>query len=343
MAKARTKSPRTYAQAGVSLAEADKFVARIAKKHPKIGGFAGAFELNTDGIKDPVLIGSTDGVGTKILLAREADALDTIGVDLVAMVVNDIITTGAKPLFFLDYYAMGKLSAKEGSKIISGIEKGCERARMELLGGETAEMPGLYREGEFDLAGFGVGVVGKKDIIDGSKIREGDAVLGISSSGVHSNGFSLVRAIIEKKKLSLAKEYPSFHESLGDILLKPTRIYVKAVDALLEKVPAKGLAHITGGGIASNVSRIVPEGLTVHIDTTAWEMPQIFRSLQEWGQVATPEMFRVFNMGVGMVVICREKHVKAATRALLGVSGRVWRIGHVAKSGKGEGKAILTY
>jgi phosphoribosylformylglycinamidine cyclo-ligase len=341
MAKARTKSAKTYAQAGVSIKESDKFVARIAKKHPKIGGFAGAFALELDGVKQPVLIASTDGVGTKLLLAREADALDTIGVDLVAMVANDIITTGARPLFFLDYYAMAKLSAAEGSKIITGIERGCEKARMELLGGETAEMPGLYRDGDFDLAGFGVGIADKKEIIDGSKIHEGDAILGVGSSGVHSNGYSLVRAILAKKKLSLAKEYPHFDECLGDILLKPTRIYVKAVAALLDKVPAKGLAHITGGGIEGNLSRIIPDGLCARIDSTAWEAPQIFRSLQEWGEVETAEMFRVFNMGIGLVVVCREKHAKAATRALLDAGGRVWRIGNVAKAAKGEGKTSL--
>ncbi len=321
----------TYAGAGVNLDEADRFVERLMKRHPALGGFSGAFPIDVAGMKNPVLMASTDGVGTKLLLARSCEALGTIGIDLVAMVANDIAVTGARPLFFLDYYATGKLSASEGAVILSGIEKGCEKARMELIGGETAELPGLYEPDEFDLAGFGVGLVEKDAVVDGSDVREGDVVLGVASSGVHSNGFSLVRAVIRSAKLSLDRQYDEFDAPLGEILMRPTRIYVKSIRALLDAVPVHAMAHITGGGIPGNLERVIPEGMSAVIDAASWEPPPVFKFIEERGQVPHAEMMRVFNMGVGLVAIVREKHVRKATKALLDSGGRVWKLGHVEK------------
>jgi len=304
---------KSYKEAGVNIDLANQIVEKIKPLISKtsipgvlggIGGFDGLFSLAEQKYKEPVLVSGTDGVGTKLKVAFALNKHDTIGIDLVAMSVNDIITCGAKPLFFLDYISIGKLSEKVVVELVKGVTEGCKMADCALLGGETAEMPGFYSEGEYDLAGFAVGVVEKSQIIDGKKIKEGDAVIGIASNGLHSNGFSLVRKVLfESKKYKISDKIPSFEKSLGEELLKPTSIYVSPVLHLLEKYKILGIAHITGGGIVENIPRILPEGVSVRIDQESWSTPSIFTFLQEEGEISDGEMYRTFNMGIGMVLI----------------------------------------
>jgi len=304
---------KSYKEAGVDISLANQIVEKIKPLISKtsipgvlggIGGFGGLFSLAEQKYKEPVLVSGTDGVGTKLKVAFALNKHDTIGIDLVAMSVNDIITCGAKPLFFLDYISIGKLSEKIVVELIKGITEGCKMADCALLGGETAEMPGFYAKDEYDLAGFAGGIVEKSQIIDGREIKEGDSVIGIASNGVHSNGFSLVRKVLlEDKKYKIDDTIPSFKKSLGEELLRPTRIYVSPVLHLLEKYKILGIAHITGGGLLENIPRILPDGVSVQINQKSWPKPSIFSFIQKEGKISDQEMYRTFNMGIGMVLI----------------------------------------
>lgn len=275
-----------------------------------IGGFAGLFQLDAKSYEEPVLVSGTDGVGTKLKLAFMMDIHNTIGEDCVAMCANDILCQGAKPLFFLDYIGTGKLLPEKMASIVEGVSNGCIKAGCGLIGGETAEMPGFYSDGEYDLAGFCVGVVDKKNIIDGSSIKEGDYLVGLPSTGVHSNGFSLVRKIVfEKAKLKVDDYIEELNSTIGEELLKATRIYTDPVYELVEKFNIKGLCHITGGGFYENIPRMLPEGLEVHIDTKDINTPTIFKLLQKWGNINIDEMYSTFNMGIGMVMALDESEL----------------------------------
>ena len=331
----------TYRDAGVDIDAGDQLVENIkpyARKTLRkgvlagIGGFGALFEIARDRYREPVLVSGTDGVGTKLKLAFELNRHATIGIDLVAMSVNDILTCGAEPLFFLDYYACGKLDVATATDVVKGIAAGCEAAGCALIGGETAEMPGMYPGGEYDLAGFAVGIVEKSRIIDGSTIAEGDVVLGLASSGAHSNGYSLIRKIIAVKGIDLSGRLDG--RPLSDAILEPTRIYVKPVLKLLQAVAVKGLAHITGGGIVENVPRVLPEHLGARIERGAWPLPPLFRWLQEQGNVADAELHRVFNCGIGMAVVVAARDADAALKTLKSEGETVWRIGQIVKGRK---------
>lgn len=348
MAEADKPVPLTYRDAGVDIDAGDALVERIkpfARRTMRpgilagIGGFGALFEVPKR-YSEPVLVSGTDGVGTKLKLAFELDRHDTIGVDLVAMSVNDILTLGAEPLFFLDYYACGKLDVDTASRVIKGIAAGCERAGCALIGGETAEMPGMYAGGEYDLAGFAVGVVEKSAIIDGSAINVGDVVLGLASDGAHSNGYSLVRKIIAARGVNLASA--TLHgQRLADLVLAPTRIYVKPVLELLQRVPVKGLAHITGGGLVENVPRVLGDQLTARIDSKAWPLPPLFAWLQDQGKVPQEEMWRVFNCGIGMVLVVDPAHANGASEMLRAAGETVYRIGQIDRRPEGEPQTIM--
>lgn len=305
--------PINYKDAGVDVANGQKEVELIKKLVEKtqsenvlskLGGFSGLFSLENLNIKNPVLVSGTDGVGTKVMLTQMMDKHDTIGIDCVAMCVNDILCQGAKPLFFLDYIACGKLVPEKMEKIVKGVADGCLQANSSLIGGETAEMPGLYKENDYDLAGFCVGIVDKEKIITGEKIKKGDHIFGLKSSGIHSNGYSLVRKIVlEKEKLSLDEKIEGLDTSLGEELLKPTKIYVKEILALLEKIEINGLSHITGGGFYENIPRMIPDGLCAKIDVRNIPLPKIFSLLEKWGELDKKDMYETFNMGVGLVFV----------------------------------------
>ncbi len=330
------KSRLSYRSAGVNIDAGDNLVKRLKPLVSRtqregwitgIGGFGGLFELPVERYQAPVLVSGTDGVGTKLKLAIEMDRHDTIGIDLVAMCVNDVIVCGAEPLYFLDYFATSVLSEDLAESVISGIARGCEIAGAALIGGETAEMPGMYHEGHYDLAGFCVGVVEKSKIIDGSKVRAGDHVLGLASSGVHSNGYSLVHAVRERSQATLADAFGQ--QTLGESLLAPTRIYASSINRLLKDIPVKGMAHITGGGLGGNVSRIMPQGLEAQIDSTAWQRPAIFDWIQTHGDIEESEMLRTFNCGIGMVVIVARDEVANTQNQLEETGENVTVIGEV--------------
>jgi len=329
-----TAKPTTYSDAGVNIDEGDAFVDAISpwvKKTKQkgvlgnLGGYAGLFQLDLKEFPEPILASSTDGVGTKLKIAFTLNKFDTVGIDLVAMCVNDLICCGAKPLFFLDYFATGKLSAQQGGEVIKGISCALEESFCALIGGETAEMPGLYQAGEFDLAGFSVGVVNKSALIDGQKVKKGQVVIGVASSGLHSNGFSLVRKIIENKGLDITKDKAGFDSTLGEILLTPTRLYVKPVLDLLKQVNLCGIAHITGGGIPGNLPRMIPDGLKATINTAQIKTPKIISQIGTWGNVPQEEMWRVFNMGVGLCLILDSNEASQAmtTLAKLGFEANI--------------------
>jgi len=318
-----TQDPLSYRDAGVDIDAGDELVERIkpfARKTMRagvlggIGGFGALFEVPRN-YREPVLVSGTDGVGTKLKLAFELQRHDTIGIDLVAMSVNDILVQGAEPLFFLDYFACGKLDVDTAADVVKGIARGCELAGCALIGGETAEMPGMYPVGEYDLAGFAVGVVEKSRIIDGSTIIPGDVVIGLPSSGAHSNGYSLVRKIIARAQADLTLAFDG-KATLADAILAPTRIYVKPVLALMQGLPVKGLAHITGGGLTGNVPRILPPQVKAEIASAAWPRPKLFDWLQREGGVADSEMHRVFNCGIGMVVVVAREDMQQALELL---------------------------
>jgi len=334
--------PLTYAAAGVSIDAGDELVRRIKPLAGRttipgvlggIGGFGALFEMPKD-LRDPVLVSGTDGVGTKLKLAFSLNGHDTVGQDLVAMNVNDILVQGARPLFFLDYFACGKLEVDIAERVVRGIARGCELAGCALIGGETAEMPGMYPDGEYDLAGFAVGVVEKASIIDGRNIVAGDVVLGLASSGPHSNGYSLVRKIVAQAGADYSSEVDG--RTLGQMLLEPTRIYCKSVLTVAPIVPIKGMAHITGGGLLENVPRVLPDSVCAAIRRAAWPRPAIFDWLQRAGAVAEEEMHRVFNCGVGMVVIVASVNARRAIAEFTALGEQCWAIGAIEPRRPGE-------
>jgi phosphoribosylformylglycinamidine cyclo-ligase len=333
--------PLTYADAGVDIKKANRLVdtvkeianqTRRSGVMGEIGGFGGLYSLNVANLDSPVLVSSTDGVGTKLKIAFMMDKHDTVGIDLVAMCVNDIAVQGAKPLFFLDYLAMGELETESATAIIKGIGEGCRQAKCALIGGETAEMPGLYRQGEYDLAGFVVGVVDNADILDGSGIHVGDKIVGIASNGLHSNGYSLVRKIcFEVMKLSCDDHIPELGCTLGEELLKPTKIYSEAILNLTRDLALRGLAHITGGGIEENLLRIIPRACQVVLQKRSWEVPPIFHFLQEGGQVSDKEMMHTFNNGIGLVAVVPEKSAPEVLERIAGLNEKGYIIGEIGE------------
>lgn len=337
----RSAESLSYRAAGVDIDAGNALVERIKPAARRtlrpgvlagLGGFAGLFELPLERYRQPVLVAGTDGVGTKLKLALSADQLESIGIDLVAMCVNDVIVTGAEPLLFLDYYASGRLDVDAAARVIEGIARGCEQAGCALLGGETAELPGLYQDADFDLAGFCVGAVDKPAIIDGRRVGPGDRLLGLASSGPHANGYSLIRKILEHSGQAL--DTPLANQTLGSLLLAPTRIYVQALLRLMAAVEVKALAHITGGGLPENLPRVLPHATRARLDAGAWPRPPIFTWLQRQGNIADAELLRTFNCGIGMVVCVAAKD-QARARAELEAAGEtVWLIGDIV-SGDG--------
>jgi phosphoribosylformylglycinamidine cyclo-ligase len=331
----------TYADSGVDIDKANDFVGiikNIVKKTPRtgvmseIGGFGGLYSLNTGMYERPVLVSSTDGVGTKLKIAFMMDKHDTVGIDLVAMCVNDIAVQGAKPLFFLDYLAVGKLDTHKAVAIVNGIADGCCLANCALIGGETAEMPDMYAPGEYDLAGFTVGIVDNDKIVDGSEISVGHSLIGIGSSGLHSNGFSLVRKIcFEILKMKVDDHVPEFGKTLGEELLTPTRIYSESVRNLIRDIPVHGLAHITGGGIIDNLVRVIPDACNVVIHSKSWEIPPVFHFLKTAGNIPDEEMFRTFNNGIGMIAVVPEKAVDEVVLLLKAMDEKCYLIGEIVE------------
>ena len=335
----------TYKDAGVDkeagYKEVQMIKGLIKKTHipgvlSDIGGFAGLFQLDTSKFNEPVLVSGTDGVGTKLKIAFMMDKHSTIGEDCVAMCVNDILCQGAKPLFFLDYIATGKLVPETMAKIVEGVSNGCIKAGCALIGGETAEMPGFYQDNEYDVAGFSVGAVDKSKIINGGAIEEGDIIIGLPSSGIHSNGYSLVRKIVfEKQNLNADSYIEELGSTIGEELLKPTRIYVDPVYELIEKFNIKGLSHITGGGFYENIPRMLPEGLTAHIDCSRIDASSIFKLLQEWGNIDIDEMYSTFNMGVGMVLVISKEELKDIKNYLDEKNEKFYLLGEIKKGNDG--------
>jgi phosphoribosylformylglycinamidine cyclo-ligase len=332
----------SYKDAGVDVEKGDAFVQAIKpmvestfrpEVLTKIGGFAGCVSLNLERYKKPILVSSTDGVGTKLKIAFLMDRHDTVGIDLVAMCVNDVVISGAKPLFLLDYFATSTLDTEKTTKVVSGIVKGCIEAECSLIGGETAEMPGFYKEGEYDLAGFAVGIVENSQLIDGSSVTVGDKLIGIASSGLHSNGYSLVRKLLfDQHKMELEKRVEEIGEILGEELLRPTRIYVKTVLNLTRDFHIGGIAHITGGGITGNLPRIIPKGCKAIVHRGTWDIPPIFSFLKEKGKISEEEMLRTFNNGVGMILIVRPKEVEDILDRLHSLGEKTFIIGEVGKT-----------
>ena len=335
------KKKLTYTDAGVDIDKADSLVEtikKIAKRTRRsgvmgeIGGFGGLFSLNTNNMDSPVLVSSTDGVGTKLKIAFLMDRHDTVGIDLVAMCVNDIAVQGARPLFFLDYLATGKLKSETVTDIINGVGEGCIQADCALIGGETAEMPGFYQDNEYDLAGFAVGLVDNSKIVDGSEIRPGDQLIGIASSGLHSNGYSLVRKIcFDVLNLTVESHVPELGKTLGEELITPTRIYSETILHLVRDLPIQGLAHITGGGIMGNIIRVIPQACGISIKRGSWDIPPIFPFLQAAGNVDEKEMMRTFNNGIGLVAVVPEKNTQDVINRLKGSGEKSWVIGEVTK------------
>lgn len=343
------ETPLTYKDAGVDIAEGNAFVEDIkpiAKKTRRdgvlngIGGFGALFQLPIEKYKNPILVSSTDGVGTKLKLATQLNTHNTIGIDLVAMCVNDILVQGAEPLFFLDYFATSKLDRGIAKEVMLGIGKGCELANVALIGGETAEMPDMYQPSDYDLAGFTVGIVDRDSIIDGRKVIPGDKLLALGSSGAHSNGYSLIRKLLAKQKIDLNTELDQ--KPLGEILLTPTRIYVQALLSLFKAVDVHALAHITGGGLIENLPRVLPQFTNAVIDRNSWELPTLFGWLQQQGSLSDEEMLRTFNCGVGMVVFVAPHDVSKAIAVLEAEGENVWEIGHIAASTHSNPSIVLT-
>lgn len=334
-----------YKNAGVDVEAGYRAVA-LMKKHVQttfnenvvtgLGGFGGLFSIANQKMEEPILVSGTDGVGTKLKLAFLMDKHDTVGIDAVAMCVNDVVCCGATPLFFLDYIACGKNVPEKIAEIVKGVAEGCRQGYSALIGGETAEMPGFYPVDEYDIAGFSVGIVDRKDVIDGSKVREGDVIIGIASSGVHSNGFSLVRKIFEldseKAKENLQKDYGMLEKPLGEVLLTPTKIYVKAIEALKEKVEIKAISHITGGGFYENIPRMLPKYTNAKIEKGSWKIPPIFTLMQKEGNVEEKGMFNTFNMGIGMMLAVNPEQAALAIEVLKENGEQAYQIGQIVKS-----------
>ena len=341
------KTSISYRDAGVDIEAGDALVEQIkpfAKRTMRpevlggIGGFGSLFAVPQK-FKEPILVSGTDGVGTKLKLAFELNKHDTVGIDLVAMSVNDILVQGAEPLFFLDYFACGKLEVGVAAQVIKGIAQGCEQSGCALVGGETAEMPGMYPAGEYDLAGFAVGCADKSKLIDGTTIAAGDIVLGLASSGAHSNGYSLIRKLIEKSGIDFESDFHG--RKFKDVVMEPTRIYVKSLLKLIEALPVKGMAHITGGGITENIPRVLPAGLTAEIRADGWQLPPLFQWLQAQGNIVPSELYKTFNCGIGMAVVVAKEHVVQAKQLLEASGETVFEIGHIRAQNAGEAPTIV--
>jgi phosphoribosylformylglycinamidine cyclo-ligase len=339
-----SEKPLTYADAGVSIDAGNALVKAIgplarSTARPgagaELGGFGGFFDLKAAGYSDPLLVATNDGVGTKLKLAIETGWHEGVGIDLVAMCANDLIVQGAEPLFFLDYYATGKLDNEVAAAVVASIAEGCRQAGCALIGGETAEMPGMYSAGDYDLAGFCVGAVDRDKVLTGEQIRPDDVILGLASSGVHSNGFSLVRRIIQQEGWNLEQRFPGSDRSIGQGLLEPTKIYVRPLLPLVQQRRIKGLAHITGGGILENIPRVLPDNCHAIVDAGRWDLPSIFALLQQGGRIAPDEMARTFNCGVGMAVIVSADSASDVSRALEGAGETVFEIGRVEEGPRG--------
>jgi phosphoribosylformylglycinamidine cyclo-ligase len=340
-----SQKPLTYADAGVSIDAGNALVKAIGPlarstarpgADAELGGFGGVFDLRAAGYRDPLLVAANDGVGTKLKLAIEAGRHEGVGIDLVAMCANDLIVQGAEPLFFLDYFATGKLDNAVAANVVASIAEGCRQAGCALIGGETAEMPGMYAPGDYDLAGFCVGAVERDRLLTGATIKPGDSILGLASSGVHSNGFSLVRRIIADRSWKLDEALPSHGgRTLAEVLLEPTRIYVRSLLPLVQTGKIKGLAHITGGGLLENIPRVLPEGCQAIVDTGNWQAPAVFALLQEGGNIAAAEMARTFNCGIGMAVVVASEAADAVAAALEGAGEQVHRIGRIEQGHRG--------
>ncbi len=347
---AKNSQSLSYKDAGVDIDAGNSLIEKI-KPHAKatmrdgvlggLGGFGALFEIPLDRYSQPVLVSGTDGVGTKLKLAMQMNKHDTIGIDLVAMCVNDLIVQGAEPLFFLDYYATGKLNVDAAADVVKGIADGCLQAGCALSGGETAEMPGMYQNDDYDLAGFCVGIVNKPDIIDASQVKTGDVLLGLASSGPHSNGYSLIRKIIEHSQADLNTDFAD-SKTLGQALLTPTRIYVKSILSLLKTIKVHAISHITGGGITENLPRVMPEGTVAEIDKSAWQLPKVFQWLQTNGNITEDEMLRTFNCGIGLVIAVDAKDEKQTIDLLEKCGERVYRIGSI-KASKQEQSPFVSF
>ena len=345
-----SKDSLTYADAGVDIDKANVFVSaikKIASRTPRsgvmgeIGGFGGLFSLNTTDYQRPVLVSSTDGVGTKLKIAFMMDKHDTIGIDLVAMCVNDVAVQGAKPLFFLDYLSMGKLNTRVAEDIVKGVAEGCCLAQCALIGGETAEMPGLYSENEYDLAGFSVGIVDNSKIVDNSEIRVGHKLVGIASSGLHSNGYSLVRKIcFDVLGLTVDSHVPELEKTLGEELITPTKIYSEVILRLIKDLPIHGLAHITGGGIEENIVRVLPSSVNVEISSKSWEIPPVFNFLRAAGNIEASEMWRTFNNGIGLIAVVPEESAQDVVERVAGMNEKAYIIGEVVPAKNTDEKRV---
>ena len=339
MSNSDQRSPLSYRDAGVDIDAGNQLVEKIKPYVAKtirpevlggLGGFGGLFEIPVDRYRQPVLVSGTDGVGTKLKLALELNKHDTIGIDLVGMCVNDILVLGAEPLYFLDYYATGHLNNDVASDVIKGIAEGCLQSGASLIGGETAEMPGMYADGEYDLAGFCVGIVEKSSIIDGSTVKAGDALIGLASSGPHSNGYSLIRKVLEVSQANLAQDCGG--QALGDALLAPTRIYVKSIRQLLEQLDIHAMSHITGGGLLENIPRVMPENTRAQIHQSSWELPAVFQWLHQQGNIEINEMYRTFNCGVGMVLVIDAEDAEQAIEILCAAGESAWKLGEIVSN-----------
>ncbi|MBM4133305.1 MAG: phosphoribosylformylglycinamidine cyclo-ligase [Nitrospira sp.] len=336
----------TYRQAGVDIEAGDELVRRITPLvrttfRPEVmtdlGGFGGLFRFQAEKFKEPVLVSGTDGVGTKLKIAFLMDKHDTVGIDLVAMCVNDVAVSGAEPLFFLDYFATGKLAVDKAEAVVKGVAEGCRQAGCALIGGETAEMPSFYPEGEYDLAGFAVGVVDRPRIIDGRAIKQGDAVIGLASTGLHSNGYSLARRVLlDEGKLSLTSKPADLDRTLGEALLAPTRIYAKQILTLAAECHIKGIAHITGGGLTENLPRVLPDGSVAQLKRAAWPVPPLFAMLAKMGKVEQEEMYRVFNMGIGLVLVVPAEQADRVISRAGELGDRGYKIGEIVAGPAGE-------
>ncbi len=334
-------SEDAYKKAGVDIDAGEKFVEEIKdlSNNSDLGSFGGLFALKLASYKDPVLVSGTDGVGTKLMVAIKANRHKTVGIDLVAMCVNDVLAQGAKPLFFLDYLGIGKLEPKKAADIVSGVVEGCKQSSAKLIGGETAEMPDMYSNGHYDLAGFSVGIADKKDLLNPKDVKNGDVLIGLASSGLHSNGFSLVREILFKQNnYQLTDKLPGSTEELQDELLKPTKIYVKTVLPLINEHLITAAAHITGGGLPDNVNRVILDGLSAKFNYGSWEVPPIFNSLQKIGKLSNRDMERTFNLGLGFVLIVHPENVDKVTQELNKVGETYYQVGQVIK---GDQKVII--
>lgn len=333
-----TDRAKAYTEAGVNINAGNEFVSRIKSMVAStftggvvtdIGGFGGLFKLDTDSMEKPVLVASTDGVGTKLNLAFQYNKHDTIGIDLVAMSVNDILVQGAKPLFFLDYFATGKLNVDTAETVVSGIVDGCKQGQCALLGGETAEMPDFYKPGEYDLSGFCVGVVDNAKIVDGSSIRPGDKIIGLASSGVHSNGYSLVRKLADEAGLKGDDTFPGSDRTVAEVLLEPTRIYVDTVRGLMRDIEIKGMCHVTGGGFYDNIPRILPRGVVADIEFGSWDMLPVFDWMKKQGDLSWPEMLQIFNCGIGYILIVSSELAEEVVNRARGMGEGAWEIGEI--------------